>query len=130
MLHSDQGPEFQNSVVDQLQQILNYKKTRTSPYRPQGNSVSGRVHSTMHAMLAMHGSMNRDNWAPLLPFIQLAYNTSFSSTMHETPFFLMFGRKLRLPVDIILGIPHAGTTASTEEFSKTCLLYTSPSPRD
>ena len=23
MLHSDQGPEFQNSVVDQLQQILN-----------------------------------------------------------------------------------------------------------
>ena len=119
MLHSDQGPEFQNSVVDQLQQILNYKKTRTTPYRPQGNSVSERVHSTMHALLAMHSSMNRDNWASLLPFIQLAYNTSFSSTMHETPFFLMFGRKPRLPVDINVGIPHVGTTASTEEFSKT-----------
>ena len=119
MLHSDQGPEFQNSVVDQLQQILNYKKTRTTPYRPQGNSVSERVHSTMHAMLAMHSSMNRDNWAALLPFIQLAYNTSFSSTMHETPFFLMFGRKPRLPVDIILGIPHVETTSNTEDFSKT-----------
>ena len=73
----------------------------------------------MHAMLAMHSSMNRDNWAALLPFIQLAYNTSFSSTMHETPFFLMFGRKPRLPVDIILGIPHVETTSNTEDFSKT-----------
>ena len=81
ILHSDQGPEFENSLVHQLQKILNYKKTRTTPYRPQGNSVSERVHATMHAMLAMHSSMNRDNWASLLPFIQLAYNTSFSSTM-------------------------------------------------
>ena len=55
----------------------------------------------------------------LLPFIPLAYNTSFSSTIHETPFFLMFGRKPRLPVDIILCIPHVETTSNTEDFSKT-----------
>ena len=30
----------------------------------------------------------------------------------------MFGRKPRLPIDIILGIPHVGTTANTEEVSK------------
>lgn len=89
MLHSDQGPEFENSVTQQLQHIVNFKMTRKTPYRPQGNSVSERVHSTLHAMLAMHSSMNRDNWASLLPFIQLAYNTSYSSTMHETPFFLL-----------------------------------------
>ena len=53
-LHSDQDPEFENMVIYQLPQILGYKKTRTTPYRPQGNSVSERVHSTMHSMLAMH----------------------------------------------------------------------------
>ena len=29
-LHSDQGPEFENKVIYQLQQILGYKKTRTT----------------------------------------------------------------------------------------------------
>ena len=38
--------------------------------------------------------------------------------MHETLFFLMFGRQPRLPVDIILGIPHVGRTADTEEFAQ------------
>ena len=49
--------------------------------------------------------------------MQLAHNTSFSSTMHETPFFLMFGRQARLPIDIIFGIPHVGRSTTTEEFA-------------
>ena len=67
ILHSDQGPEYENKIISQLQDILGYKKTRTTPYRPQGNSVSERVHSTMHAMLAMHSSIEQGNWASLLP---------------------------------------------------------------
>ena len=117
-LHSDQGPEFENKVIYQLQQILGYKKIRTTPYRPQGNSVSERVHSTLHNMLAMHSATDQSNWATLLPFVQLAHNTSFSATMHETPFFSRFGRKPRLPVDVNLGIPHEGTTADTEELAQ------------
>ena len=34
-LHSDQGPEFENKVVKQLQEVFGYKKTKTTPYRPQ-----------------------------------------------------------------------------------------------
>ena len=113
ILHSDRGPEFENKVISQLQSILGYKKTRTTRYRPQGNSVSERVHSTMHTMLAMNSSIKQDSWASLLSFVQLAHNTSFSATMHETPFFLMFGRQARLPVDTILGIPHEGSTTDT-----------------
>ena len=36
-LHSDQGPEIENKVIHELQQILGYKKTRTTSHRPQGN---------------------------------------------------------------------------------------------
>ena len=116
-LHSDQGPEFENKVVKQLQDVFGDKKTKTTPYRPQGDSGLERMHSTLHAMLSMYNNIAQNNWAEVLPFIQQAHNTSFSSTMHETPFFLMFGRQARLPVDIIFGIPHVGRSATTEEFA-------------
>ena len=80
-LHSDQGPEFENKVVKQLQNAFGYEKTKTTPYRPQGNSVSERMHSTLNAMLSMYSNIEQDNWAEVLPFVQLAHNTSFSSTM-------------------------------------------------
>ena len=39
-----------------------------------------RVHSTMHNMLAMYVNVKYDNWAALLPFIQLAHNTAYNKT--------------------------------------------------
>ena len=89
-LHSDQGPEFNNKVEKHLQDVFGDNKTKTTPYRPQGSSVSERMHSTLHTMLSIYSNIAQNNWAEGLPFIQLAHDTSSSSTMHETPFFLMF----------------------------------------
>ena len=52
-LHSDQGSEFENEVVKELQSVFTFKMTRTSAYRPQGNSVLERVHSTLDNILAV-----------------------------------------------------------------------------
>ena len=103
--------------MKQLQDVFGYKKTKTTPYRPQGNSVSERMHSTLHAMISMYSNIAQNSWTEVLPFIQLAHNTSFSSTMHETPFFSVFGRQARLPTDVIFGIPHVGRSTITEEFA-------------
>ena len=53
----------------------------------------------------------------VVQFMQLAHNTSFSSTMQGPPFFLMFRRQARLSIDIalIFGIPHVGRSTTTEE---------------
>ena len=74
LLHSDMGKEFENQLVKELQTVFGYKKTRTTPYRPQGNSVLERVHSTMHNMLAMYCDVAHDDWAQLLPFVQQLQN--------------------------------------------------------
>ena len=104
-LHSDLGCEFENELVKELQSVFGFKKTRTSAYRPLGNSVLECVHSTMHNMLAMYVDVKYDNWAEFLPFIQLAHNTAYNKMLEETPHFLMFDRRASLPVDIILGVP-------------------------
>ena len=67
----------------------------------------------------MHSAIDQSNyWAFILPFVQLTHNTSFSATVHETPFFLVFCTQHRLPVDIILRIPHEIRTTDTEEFAQ------------
>ena len=66
--------------------------------------------------------------------VQLAHNSSFSTTVKGTPFFLMFGRPARLTVDVILGIPYEGSTADTEELAQqtrgftNCLRTGTPKP--
>ena len=58
-----------------------------------------------------------ENWSQLLPFVQLAHNTAYSSAVHGTPHCLMFGRMPTLPIDIIMGMPLA-------ELPDTALQYT------
>ena len=85
--------------------------------RPQGNSVVEHVHRKMHNMLAMYCDVAHENWSQLLPFVQMAHNTAYSSTIHEAPHYLMFGRMSTLPIDIIMGMPQA-------ELPDTALQYT------
>ena len=49
----------------------------------------------------MYCDVAHDYWSQLLLFVQMAHNTAYSSAIHETPHYLMFGRMLTLPVDII-----------------------------
>ena len=63
-LHSDQGPE--------LKDVFGHKKTKSMPSRPKDNSVLERMHSTLHAMLLIYSNIAQNNWAEVLPFIQLA----------------------------------------------------------
>ena len=69
-------------------------------------------------MLSRHSSIDCGNRASLLPIAQLAHNSSFSTTVQETRFFLMLDRPARLPVDAILGIPYEGSTAATAELAQ------------
>ena len=58
--YSDQGKEFENQLVKELQIVLGDKKTRTTPYRPHGNSVLARVRSTMFDMSTMYFEVLKD----------------------------------------------------------------------
>ena len=51
-----------------------------------------------------------------LPKVYLAYNTCTLPTTGETPFFLMYGRQARLPVDLMYGTKSTGTSVS--EYAK------------
>ncbi|KRX62971.1 Pro-Pol polyprotein [Trichinella sp. T9] len=75
-LHSDQGRSFEASVVLEMCRLFGIKKTRSSPYHPQGNGQAERFNRTLLDMLSIMVDGNPGQWDDMLPFVMLAYNSS------------------------------------------------------
>ncbi|KRZ49542.1 Retrovirus-related Pol polyprotein from transposon [Trichinella nativa] len=104
-LHSDQGRSFEASVVLEMCRLFGIKKTRSSPYHPQGNGQAERFNRTLLDMLSIMVDGNPAQWDAMLPFALLAYNSSVYESTGVTPAIAMLGRELQLPLDVQIGNP-------------------------
>ena len=111
-LHSDQGRQFESRVVHEVCKLLKICKTRTTPYHPQCDGQVERFNRTLLDMLATTTRENAFDWENQIRKVCMAYNTSVHSSTGFTPFFLMFGRQAKLPIDLMYG-PPSDTTDPT-----------------
>lgn len=89
---SDQGPEFVNSVVQQLSNNLGVERRVTSPYHPRTNGLTERTNQSLVEALKLHAANHPDDWDLYLDYVSFSYRTRVHSTTGYTPFELMFGR--------------------------------------
>jgi len=102
-IHSDMGKEFMNSVLQQLCDELGIHRSHTTPYHARGNGAVERWHRSLNAMLGKIVATHQTDWPSHLPFVVNAYNTTEHSSTGFTPYFLLYGREQRTPVDIMMG---------------------------
>ncbi|KAL5469186.1 hypothetical protein EMCRGX_G030404 [Ephydatia muelleri] len=102
-LHSDQGRQFESDLIQELCKLLQVRKTRTTPYHPQFNGVVERFNRTLLDMLSTTVGDHPSDWDQSIRKLCMAYNSSVHSATGFTPFPLMFGRQVRLPVDLMYG---------------------------
>ena len=100
-LLSDQGKEFCNGILNEMCKYLGIKKLRTSPYHPQTNGAVERVHQTLQRMIGKLDARRLKNWPEHLSAITHAYNSTRSHVTGYSPYYLMFGRRPRLPIDLL-----------------------------
>jgi len=101
---SDQGPEFESELFQELCRVMEIDKIRTSPYRPSTNGVFERFHRTLNSKLAKTIAMDSQRvWDVRLPFIMAAYLAAKHESTGYSPNFLSFGRETRAPLDLVLG---------------------------
>ena len=105
-IHSDQGAQFEGELMVELCDIWGVKKTRTSPYHPQGNGVVERGNRTLGDALRTHLlSRSQEDWDKLLPQIMRAFRATPHSTLGETANRLMLRREVRLPDQLMCPTP-------------------------
>ena len=98
---SDQGTEFTGDVIAAMCKLLGIKKIRTTPYHPQTNGSAERVHQTLQRMIGKLDQEKCRKWPKHIGSVLIAYNATRSQVTGYSPYFLMFGRRPRLPVDLL-----------------------------
>ena len=100
-LMSDQASEFTGQVISELCDLLGVTKIRMLPYHLQTNGTVKRVHQMLRRMIGKMDPEKKAKWPSHLGPILIAYNATWSLITGYSPYFLIFGRQLRLPVDLL-----------------------------
>ena len=83
--------------------LLGIKKSRTFPYHPQCDGLVERNNRIILDMIATTSWGHSFDWEDQMPKVCMAYNSSVHASTGYTPFFLLFGRQAKLPIDLVYG---------------------------
>ena len=128
-LFSDRDPAFEATLFQELMKALGVKKLRTTGYNPRSNGLTEQSNSMVKDYLLAYleeSDSDRPEWDCWLRELAYAYNSSVHSSTGFSPVELMFGRKFRVPADILYGNLNQNREMpySVEHFSqKLALMY-------
>ena len=100
-IHHDRGAEFNSSLFRELHRLAGIKTSNTTPYHPMGDGMVERMNRTLCNMLKAIPESSKQNWKDYLAKLTFAYNSTKHTATGYSPFYLMFGRESRLPIDSI-----------------------------
>ena len=117
---SDRGAQFISHLMKEVSRLLSVKQIHTTPYHPMCNGLVERFNGTLKTILKKLCSECPKQWDRYLPAVLFAYRSSVQESTGFTPFELLFGRKIRGPMDILRAY---WTKEPDDEETKTVYRY-------
>ena len=117
VLHSDQGRNFESTLLRQTLEAFGISKSHTTAYHPQGDGMVERLNRSILQMLRAYVE-TKEEWEQHLPLVLYAYRTAVHSSTGLSPFQLMYGRTPQLTA---FSEPHAFDPTSYQTYLQTKL---------
>ena len=111
---SDNGPQFISNLFQDFCKTLKIQQKLTANYHPQSN-MTERVNRSLKPLIAIYAQRQPQSWDREIQKLAFAIRTSINDTTGETPAFLMFGRDIKGPMDLMVGEPTDGPPPQTLE---------------
>ena len=109
-LLTDRGSEFESELFKELMNWMEIDKLRTTAFHPSCNGVVERFHRTLNSMLGKVVSESQRDWDERLPLVLAAYRATPHESTGMTPNRLFLGHEVRMPIDIVMGLPPEETS--------------------
>lgn len=99
---SDRDPRFTAHFWRSFWTSMGSTLDMSAAYHPESDGQTENANKTLEIMLRSVIDFAQDDWDEHLPAAELAFNNSKNETTGLTPFYLVYGREARMPIDIAL----------------------------
>lgn len=105
---SDQDRIFTSRLWQELFHLAGVELRMSSAYHPQSDGQTERVNQCMETFLCCFANATPSKWFDYLHLAEFWYNTSWHSSLKQTPFFVLYGQTPRQ-----LGLESSATCSVT-----------------
>ena len=99
--HSDNGSQFTSRLFTDVCNRLQLTSSRSTLYHPHRNAKAELRNRSLEDGLAKYFEERQEVWSVHLQSLMVAYRSAVQESTGQSPFRLVFGKELRLPIDIL-----------------------------
>jgi transposase InsO family protein len=112
---SDQGTHFINKNIEVLTQEFKVHHHKSTPYHPRENRIVESFNNILRTTPTKICSVNKDDWDLRVPVVLWAYRTTCKKLTMQTPFKLVYGLEVVLPMEYLVPSLRIATFTDMDE---------------
>eukprot|EP00253_Pinus_taeda_P028180 PITA_28180 len=98
------GTQFLNETISTLIEEFHVYHHKSTPYQPQANRTVEGFNKVLENALTKVCNAQRSDWDLRIPAVLWAYRTTCKNMMGQTPFMLVYGVEVVMPMEYIVPI--------------------------